>query len=557
MKNAVIYGRTSEMGPNFHEKISIDAQIYEIEGYCERKNYEIVETFVDKNYSGGNDNRPDFNLMFAHLEKHHKEIDAVIVYNLSRFSRNLTDLKKYLKILDKLDIDFLSVMEPFCELSGSARGFMINILGSVAELQREQNAEVVRSAMMLKSRQGKHMGGKVPYGYSLNRENGKYEIVEEKAEIVRYIFNSYMDGKNPTQITEEIKSARAKSEMKLNESSIATILTNEKYTGKYEYGKRKNNPNGDRKKRKVDQENWVVINNNHPPIISRETFDLVQKERVKRRIVKNKVEDKKPTKGQKLLTGLVKCSCCGSHYYVSSSTRNYGDYYYYMCSNKKCPHKKVRKIQLETIVLQTILEVFDPEVFKDLYRREYDKVLERINISLENDRFTHKKIQDLIKEKNIYLNVIRDEISQKVNILTDDYKERVSKINKQISTLEDQVHRNNIKFLKGDLPSYSQIFEVLDDSIYNIEFLQTFSFGTIKNLVKYYIEEIVITDINTNESSVEIIFKQGAPSVEFNLKRGQRNLPDELEFSDDDYEYDLLILVTNVIVQMKEQGMAV
>lgn len=200
MKKAIVYKRTSEMGPNFHEKISIEAQMNEIEGYCERKNYEIVKSFVDKNYSGGNDNRPDFQLMYSFLEEHHKEIDAVVVYNLSRFSRNLTDLKEYLKILDKYDIDFLSVMEPFCELSGSARGFMVNILGSVAELQREQNAEIVRSAMMLKSRQGKHMGGKVPYGYKVSKESGKYEIVEGKAGVVRYIFNSYLEGKKTTQI---------------------------------------------------------------------------------------------------------------------------------------------------------------------------------------------------------------------------------------------------------------------------------------------------------------------------------------------------------------------
>lgn len=553
MKKAIVYKRTSEMGPNFHEKISIEAQMNEIKGYCERKNYEIVESFVDKNYSGGNDNRPDFQLMFAFLEEHHKEIDAVVVYNLSRFSRNLTDLKEYLKILDKYDIDFLSVMEPFCELSGSARGFMINILGSVAELQREQNAEIVRSAMMLKSRQGKHLGGKVPYGYKVNRESGKYEIIEEKAEVVRYIFNSYLEGKNPTQIAEEIKSARAKSEVKLNESSIATILTNEKYIGKYEYGKTKNNPNG---KGKKSMENWVVINNNHPAIISREIFEQVQKERVNRRIIKE-VKDQKPSKGQKLLTGLIRCGCCGSHYYVSSSTRDYKDYYYYMCSDKKCSQKKIRKVQLEHIVLQSISEILDPEVLKRFYKEEYEKIVKRISISLEYDRYTYKKIQDLIKEKNIYLDVITNEIKQEVSILTNDYKERVSKINKQISELEKQVCRNNIKFFKGDLPNTNQILEALDDSIYNLEFLETFSFETIKKLVKYFIEEIIITDkSNSSESSVEIQFKGDIPPVRVPIKRGQRNLPEELEFSDDDYEYDSLILITNVISQMKELGLA-
>ncbi|WP_026907421.1 recombinase family protein [Paucisalibacillus globulus] len=554
MKKAIVYKRTSEMGPNFHEKISIEAQMNEIEGYCERKNYEIVESFVDKNYSGGNDNRPDFQLMYSFLEEHHKEIDAVVVYNLSRFSRNLTDLKEYLKILDKYDIDFLSVMEPFCELSGSARGFMINILGSVAELQREQNAEIVRSAMMLKSRQGKHMGGKVPYGYKVSKESGKYEIVEGKAGVVRYIFNSYLEGKKTTQIVEEIKSARAKSEVKLNESSIATILTNEKYTGKYEYGKTKNNPNGDGKK---NMENWVIINNNHPAIISREIFEQVQKERVNRRIIKA-VKDKKPSKGQKLLTGLVKCSRCDSHYHVSSSTRDYKDYYYYMCSDKKCSQKKIRKVQLEHFVLQSVAEILNPEILKELYMEEYEKVIKRISISLEHDRYTYKKIQDLIKEKNIYLDIITDEIKQEISVLTDDYKERVNKINKQISDLDKQVCRNNIKFIKEDLPNSSQMIEVLEDSVYKLEFLKTFSFRTIKNLVKYYIEEIIITDIsNSNESSVEIIFKKDIPSIKTTIKRGQRNLPEELEFSDDDYEYDSFILITNVISQMKELGFAV
>ncbi|MDP4086078.1 MAG: recombinase family protein [Bacillota bacterium] len=555
MEKVIIYGRVSEMGPNFSEKISYESQVNEIKKYCERKNYEIVESFKDLNYSGGNDKRPDFQLMFSYLRKHHKEISAVVVYNLSRFSRNLMNLKIYLEELDKLDIDFLSVMEPFCELKGSARGFMINILGAVAELQREQNIEVVRSAMMLKSSLGKHLGGKIPFGYEKDLTTGKYKIVEEDAQIVRYVFNRYLEGGSATQIAKEISSAQAVKGLQFNEGTILNMLSNEKYTGMYIFGKTRNKKDGSGKV-KLDREKWKQNPNNHDAIIEQELFESVQQERFSRRRVKK--ADNSNLKGTKLLTGLVKCSFCNSHYYVSSSTKPNGtQYYYYMCSNKECIQKKIRKVQLENTVLAAIENVIDLETLIKFYQVEYQLVIDRIKIILEQEYHLKRKINDLKKEKDIYLDVIKEERKSEEIILTPDYKERVKGINARISNLQQQVAENNIKFKIKQLPKFEDIVEQFDEQDCSLSFLKTFTLDTVRRIIRHYVEDIIIIDAKgANETMIRVDFKNGVASKEFTIKRGERNLPEELSFSSQDDDFESLILITNVLNDMKDLEIA-
>jgi site-specific DNA recombinase len=563
-KLAVGYIRVSRLGTKFQEKESPEMQRKQIKEYCEKQGYTLKHIYEDLNYTGGNAERPDFKIMFQDIESQ-GEIDAVIVYNLSRFSRNLTDIRDYLNRLDQYNVNFISCTEPFFQTENSGmRSFMINIFGAIAEFQREQIREMVRKSMLSKSESGVHMGGKVLFGYKVDRDTLEYSIDEEKGKIVQYIYENYLKGKSPAKIAEEISANGMSSvddNVKFDEATIRSILSNEKYSGQYIYGKTKNRKDG-KGKDKVNKKDWIIINNNHPAIINLDLFKSVQNEINKRSKKKNEKDEDKDVTGKNLLTGKIRCGQCRSHYYVSSSTSvSEKIYFYYMCSKSsegiKCKQKKVRKVQLEEIVFKALEQVVPIEQLYQFYREEYKGIENRIEIDFKKIKIIRKKINDLIKSRDSIWSMLEDAYTnkEKNSFMIPKYQDRLNKVDLEIDELNKKIRLQGILFEQKDIPNVEDIiiasgYEEQDV----ISFLKGLTFETIKKVIDIYIEEILITDKgNSNQSTLLIKFRNSV-TIEHEISRRQRNLSDENEYNDDDSEYESLILITNVMTQMKEEG---
>lgn len=368
-----------------------------------------------------------------------------------------------------------------------------------------------------------------------------------------------MRGNSPTKIAEELTSfALLENGLVFKKDTIRSILTNEKYTGRYVYGKTRNTKDG--KKEKVDKNDWVAdYEENHPAIISKEFYESVQSEIEKRRRNNSNKESVNDIRGENLLSGKIRCAKCGSHYRVTSSS-SAKRYFYYICSksNKeiKCVQGKIRKVQLEELVINLLASSLTLDELNNYYREEYLRVKARVKIDQDNIQPMMQKVQDLEKRKNIY-NELLLEAKMKQDIkLVNNHEEQIRNLMGQINDLQDEILSKNIKFEMKEYPNFEEIISAIGSDIEEdpYTFIKSLSFETVKSIIHSSINEIVVEDIeNSNESKVSITYQDSSTKEEI-IERGVRNLPAEHEFDDDDYQYDTLVLLTNVMKEMKDRG---
>lgn len=299
--------------------------IYYSENILGIPNYEIFE---DAGYSAKNTDRPAFKSMMKRLKE--KEFTHVLVWKLDRISRNIADFINMWEEFEALGIRFISKNDNFQTDTPMGRA-MLNIIMTFAQLEREMTSMRVKATMISRAKEGKWNGTAVPFGYKYDFEK-KYPVIDEnEAMTVRYIFDEYEKVRSSIQIAYFLNNSniRTKRNAKWTSSTILQILKNPMYIGILRYNYRQSG----RGKIKPEEE-WIVVENNHEPIISKEQF-----ERVRKIIEYNAQTASKPlfTKHDHLLKGLVKCGFCGSMHISSlQATRRTGyTPSYYICRQKK------------------------------------------------------------------------------------------------------------------------------------------------------------------------------------------------------------------------------
>ncbi|BCB35599.1 recombinase family protein [Bacillus cereus] len=441
-KNAICYLRVSRLekkNGKYLDKESPKTQLDFIKRYCKTNNYRLLKVFKDLDYSGGNDERPAFQRMFNEI-KANKEINTVIVYSLSRFARNVFDLNKYLIELNKYNVDFVSCTEEFLRTDNFYGKFLINIIGSVAQLQREQIAQTVRDNMISCVQNGKYSWSVPPLGYSLNVETKKYDLNEEEANVVQYIFDQYIKGKGVVSIRNDLNSKNLLGRNDYSTGTIHAILKNVHYTGDFIYAQRRNISRT--KKKKTSPEEWLVIENNHPTIISHEKFHLVQQIREKRQHAKPENLDKRLT-GNQMLSGLLICSSCGHHYYHCPKINNRKERFdYYVCGGYKTKGKpycyQVRGLRidiLDPIIINCISEIFEEKTLLEMLQETEIRLKEEISEQLRKITENEGRLEQLKNEKQIIFKILLEQSNKE---LIAEYERELLVRSNEIKRLENE-----------------------------------------------------------------------------------------------------------------------
>ena len=197
MVRAVAYARYSS---NNQRQESLDAQIRAIKEYCGRKQYALINTYADEALTGTSDQREQFLQMITDSKQ--KQFDLVIVHKLDRFSRNRYDSAIYKRELRKNNVRVCSVLE---NLDDSPESVLLeSVIEGVSEYYSRNLAREVMKGMRETAYQCKHTGGRPPFGYQVNQETKRYEIVEAEAKAVRLIFQSVLSGKGYKPIIQEL-----------------------------------------------------------------------------------------------------------------------------------------------------------------------------------------------------------------------------------------------------------------------------------------------------------------------------------------------------------------
>ena len=403
---AVIYARYSSS--NQREE-SIEGQIRICTEYAKKKGYKITNQYIDRAMTGKNDNRPAFRQMLNDSDK--GMFDVLLVYKTDRFARNRYDsaIHKTRLKKNKVQIEYAAEQIPNDSTAVLIEGFLENL----AEYYSVNLSENTKRGKYENALKKKSNGGVTPIGYK--RIDGSLVIDEEKAPVIRFVFQNYIDGISYANI---IKNTRERYGIKLSMSGLKLILQNEVYTGKYIY-------------RTYDGETFVY-EDNHDPIVSQETFEKAEQKRIANKRSPNAGKGKR----KYALSGLINCGECGGHIIVSHSYKNGEPAFFRLyCLNRK-EHKNcnnpTRKMEIvENAVIEAIKnKILDRKTIKTLAEKACS--LQEDN-SLDKLKELQSELKNVQKSKNNIIAAIEQ------GIITPTTKDRLQELEHLESDLQVKI----------------------------------------------------------------------------------------------------------------------
>ncbi|MDD5673412.1 MAG: recombinase family protein [Chitinivibrionales bacterium] len=197
-KKNIFYCRVSTEEQSLHG-CSMQAQEQRIRQYCDLYNMNIDEVVVDAGISAKNLNRPGIQSILAAVKR--REVAAVIVYKLDRLTRSVRDLAEIVDLFNKCGVSLVSVNERID--TGSAAGRMLlNMLGVIAQWERETIGERTATALQFKKQNGRRYNHDALFGY----EHLDAHLVpcEKEQVIIALVMQEHGQGRSYLSIAEAL-----------------------------------------------------------------------------------------------------------------------------------------------------------------------------------------------------------------------------------------------------------------------------------------------------------------------------------------------------------------
>jgi DNA invertase Pin-like site-specific DNA recombinase len=363
----------------------LDSYQAQIEYYTERiaaqPEWTMVDMFADEGKTAtSTKKRKDFLRMIKACEK--GKVDLVITKSVSRFCRNTLDGLDYVRKLKRMGVGVFFEKENVNTLYMDNE-MILTFMMSQAQAESESMSGNIRWGHRKNFKDGKvyfHYAGFL--GYRRGEDNLP-EIDPDEAETVRRIFSRYLIGHSVAKIISDleadgIKTVRGKE--KWNDGVIRGMLKNEKYMGDALLQKTYIADIFTRQTKKNNGElPQYYVENSHPAIIDRLTFQRVQEEMARRSSLK-KVSATAKTElakysGKYVLTELLSCGDCGSPYRRVTWTRPEGKKIVWRCINRLENGKKfckdaptLEESRIHTAVVSAMNEMFSQKTMKSLLK---------------------------------------------------------------------------------------------------------------------------------------------------------------------------------------------
>lgn len=257
---------------------SLEAQITYYTNYIKRNpNWKFVAAYSDVASGVRTANRPGYQQLMRDCTS--RKVDLILVKSLSRFGRDALETIRQIRSLKKMNIGVYIENGGLNTLNISNN--MIDQLAALDQAESHFRSENIKFGIRHRMRSGKTVLNHTQFlGYTKGPD-GILQIVPEEAEVVRKIFDLYIQGNGVRKIKrylEEhgIKTVTGKAEW--STSTIDRMLSNEKYVGEVRMQKTFTSDflTGKREKNQGQLDSYRV-ENAHESIIDRETFDKVQK----------------------------------------------------------------------------------------------------------------------------------------------------------------------------------------------------------------------------------------------------------------------------------------
>ena len=288
--------------------------------FAEKQGWTIAGSSSDDNISGMNFSRRGLDTLTAALQV--KQIDAVLVKDLSRLGRHRTQTALFIDFLRQQQVRVISATEgvdTFCEEDD----LMIGVRGLMNDYYAKDIGKKIRAGYRQKQQEGLVITP--PFGYWKDRNTNQVLVYPEAAETVQLIYALYLQGCGQKEITRWLNTEGRKTPAQLRAewcgkevrhthktrdgqflwtyASVKNILVEEAYTGVLNNHRREYN-NG--KTKHIDKTDWYRHEGFFPVIIGKQEWEQVQ------RLLKQQARPANGNQAKHRYAGLLTCQECGN-----------------------------------------------------------------------------------------------------------------------------------------------------------------------------------------------------------------------------------------------------
>ena len=434
-KITALYCRLSRDDELAGESNSIKNQKLILSKYAQDNKFQNIQFFVDDGYSGTTFTRPAFMEMMELAES--GKIGTIIVKDHSRLGRNRLVVGQLLEEdFVRLNIRYIAIMDNI----DSSKGLndFLPIQDWFNEMHAKNTSQKVRAVLKNKGESGISLANNVPYGYKKDEnDKTKWIIDEQSAEIVKEIFNLFIQGHGTCEIARILKekeiltpaeysasigiklsSKPQELEHQWNAVTVAGILDRQEYIGDTVNFKSTTRSYKDKTRVYLPKEDRKIFKNTHEPIIDEHTWNIVKQLRGNRK--------KYAKSGKKsIFSGLLFCYDCGKKLYFKSPVSDKKAKEHYRCSSYKssrasCTSHYITDDALQSLVLENIQKVISyMKSYEDLFIKEQlaKSTQDEIKQLSKNKKELEKAKKRIIEIDNLFKHIYEDNVSGK---LTDD-----------------------------------------------------------------------------------------------------------------------------------------
>ncbi len=368
---AAIYCRLSQDDGSTGESGSIQTQKAILTQYCEEQHITIGGYYCDDGWSGTNFERPNFKRMIDDIEA--GRINMVMVKDLSRFGREYAEMGMYIEhYFEEKGVRFLSLAENIDSQKG-LDSLVLPFTNVINSFYARQASSKTKAAHRARAKAGMYLGSHAPFGYIKDPVDRHHLIIDPPAaDVVRDIFQMFANGVGYVRMTKILrergilnpqayfnqnnpdyfKSEYWRKPYDWHATSIRAILNNRVYLGQLVFGRTKLKGFFDKTRIPAPEDEWIITENTHEPLVSRELWDTVH-QMMKARRRENGSHQVQP------FAGLVKCADCGSSLNLSYDKKR-GRYTGFSCwvyknyGKARCTSHAIGWKTLNSLVLEDI-----------------------------------------------------------------------------------------------------------------------------------------------------------------------------------------------------------
>lgn len=329
-----IYLRLSQEDLREGDSVSIDNQRMILTKYVKEKGWTLVDTYVDDGWTGTDFNRPEVQRLLDDAKS--GRINIIVVKDLSRFGRNYIQVGQYIDYIFPLNnIRFIALNDGVDTADRNSTALeMMPIINLFNEWHASSTSKKIKAVVEANAKAGKYGCKQAAYGYIKGDDEKHTPIINpETAPVVLSIFKMRAQGISPRHIADKLnedgilnptdyhysiigKEPTIAMRHLWSGATVKNILQNRIYLGQLAQLRRTTVSHKNHKVVYKDESDWVIVENNHEPIITQELWDRVRE-------VENSVSNGKPMKTGYVnpLCGLMFCADCGFKMQVATTWR--------------------------------------------------------------------------------------------------------------------------------------------------------------------------------------------------------------------------------------------